>query len=85
MSGGRNKAPYTDVYALAATLYFLLTGKIPVAACDFRADGAVLELPKHLNPQISDRTNDTILQGMNLVGSDRPQSIQEFLNLLGIS
>ncbi len=75
--------PYTDVYALAATLYVLLTGNEPVPA-DERAEGAVLPPPKHLNPQISDRTSQSILNAMNLVASDRPQSIPEFLTLLGI-
>ncbi|NEP51562.1 MAG: protein kinase, partial [Moorea sp. SIO3C2] len=74
---------YTDVYALAATLYFLLTGNEPVPA-DERVEGAVLLPPKHLNPQISGRINRAILHGMNLVASDRPQSIPEFLTLLGI-
>lgn len=79
--------PYTDVYALAATLYVLLTGHEPVPAderADERVEGAVLPPPNHLNSQISDRINRAILHAMNLVPRDRPQSIPEFLNLLGI-
>ncbi|NEO39031.1 MAG: protein kinase [Moorea sp. SIOASIH] len=75
--------PYTDVYALAATLYVLLTGKKPVSA-DERIQGAELPAPKDFNPKISGRINRAILNAMNLVASDRPQSIPEFLALLGI-
>jgi eukaryotic-like serine/threonine-protein kinase len=72
---------YTDVYGLAATLYAILTGELPVAA-PARAENTPLVAPKQLNPDISDRINQAILQGMAFQHHERPQSIQQWLQLL---
>ncbi len=72
---------YTDVYALAATLYYLLTVQIPFPA-QFRNQGINLVPPQKHKPAISDRTNHAILKGMELQPDNRPQSIQEWLSLL---
>lgn len=73
-------APYTDVYALAATLYSLLTQEIPFPA-NFRKTGIPLPPPKQFNDKISDRVNDAILAGMTLEPSGRPQTVREWLEL----
>jgi len=80
----------TDVYGLAATLYFLLTGKRPIPALDRDAeirDGRKDPLvpPKQLNRQISDRVNQAILQGMALKATDRPQSMREWRKLVSLT
>jgi serine/threonine protein kinase len=72
---------YTDVYALAATLYYLLTVQIPFPA-QFRRQGINLIPPQKHNPEISDRTNYAILKGMELQPENRPQSMAEWLSLL---
>ena len=72
---------YTDVYALAATLYYLLTVEIPFPA-QFRNQGINLVPPQKHKPEISDRTNYAILKGMELQPYNRPQSILEWLSLL---
>ncbi|GBF80810.1 serine/threonine-protein kinase [Aphanothece sacrum] len=71
---------YTDVYALAATLYNILTDQVPIPA-QFRAYAA-LPPPNQFNNQISDRVNNAILKGMELKPANRPQTIQQFLDLL---
>lgn len=78
------RGAYTDVYALAATLYALLTGEMPMPS-PVRAFGTVLEPAKQLNPKISDRVNQGILQGMAMKPEERPQSVAEWLGLLGRS
>jgi serine/threonine protein kinase len=78
---------HSDVYALAATLYFIVTKTKPVDALlrnairtETQRDS--LRPPKDINPYISDRVNNAILVGMKLRPKDRPASIREWLSLL---
>lgn len=70
-------SPQTDVYALGATLYYLLCGKVPPEASDVVNDG----LPS-LPYTISKSTRDAIEQAMQPRKKDRPQTMKEFLELL---
>ncbi|MEG4801946.1 serine/threonine-protein kinase [Microcoleus sp. ARI1-B5] len=72
---------YTDVYSLAATLYVMLTGELPFPS-QFRKQNIPLTPPKQFNSEISDRVNAAIMKGMELEPQNRPQSVQEWLNLL---
>ncbi|MBK1988111.1 protein kinase [Sphaerospermopsis aphanizomenoides BCCUSP55] len=77
------RGAFTDVYALAATLYKVLTGKEPEGAVS-RTMGEPLAPPNKLNPNISDRVNRAILKGLELKSEKRPQSVQDWLKLLKI-
>ncbi|RMF23068.1 MAG: hypothetical protein D6756_09410, partial [Cyanobacteria bacterium J083] len=72
----------TEVYALAATLYYLLTGKKPIDADIRYEQNEELIAPQVYNNQISDRLNYAILAGMQIHSQDRPQSIEDWLELL---
>lgn len=72
---------FVDVYALAGTLYFLLTATLPTNAMD-RMMQVPLTSVKQLNPQVSEKTSFAIAQGMTLSPQDRTQTIKEWLNLL---
>ena len=75
---------YTDVYALAATLYSLLTNRVPIPA-NYRAEEDVkLSPPQKFNQQISDKVNAAILKGMELEPVNRPQTVREFREMLGL-
>lgn len=72
---------YTDVYALAATLYYLLT-KTPPTPAFMRALNYPLKPPFQINPNISDAVHKAILQGMEMDATKRPQSVQKWLAML---
>ena len=72
---------YTDVYGLAATLYFLLTGEVPTAASD-RAMGVLLPPVEQLNPLIGKTVARAVMQGLEIEVAKRPQSVREFLDRL---
>ncbi|WP_341735478.1 serine/threonine-protein kinase [Microcoleus sp. CAWBG640] len=72
---------YTDVYSLAATLYVMLTGKLPFPS-QVRKENIPLTPPKQHNNKISDRVNAAIIKGMELEPQNRPQSVQKWLDLV---
>ena len=75
------RGKFSDVYSLAATLYYLLTAQLPIPATS-RAAGIELIPPKDHNSNISDTVNRAILVGMEFEGQNRPQSVEEWLVLL---
>jgi serine/threonine protein kinase len=77
------RGAFTDVYALAATLYSVLTGELPTIS-PMRAIGTELEEAKKINSSISDKVNQAIIKGMELKPENRSQSINEWLSLLNI-
>lgn len=72
----------SDIYALGATLYHLLTGRAPATAQERFLRPDALPAPRSINPQLSARTEKAILAAMAMHPEDRPQSIEDFRALL---
>lgn len=66
-------SPASDVYALGATLYFLLHGKRPVSAV-LRASGTPLLMRRNLSQDVKDIINAS----MKLVKGERASSVDVF-------
>ncbi len=75
---GRQGA-WTDVYALCATMYKLLTGQTPVSAMD-RMDSEML-LPSALGVKISPAQEEVLFKGLALSVKDRIQTVGELIAL----
>ena len=72
------KGSYTDIYALGASLYYILTGQVPIEAAA-RLTEDLIE-PKFFNPKIPEEANRTIMKAMQLKVIDRYQTVQEFMD-----
>jgi serine/threonine-protein kinase len=75
-------SPCPDIYSLGATMYNLLTGKIPTESI-LRATRP-LDNPSERNPDITPKTEGVILKAMQINPSDRFQTIAEMMEALDI-
>lgn len=69
----------SDIYAMAATLHHLLTGRDPKGETPW-----VYPPVRQLNPAISTKVQAALSQALETDRSKRPQNMAEFRNLLGV-
>ena len=74
---GIEQGSWTDVYAMGATFYRALTGKLPTSASD-RAAGRELPTIRRLGVQIPETAETAILRALNLKPTERYVSIRDF-------
>ena len=73
------QGPYTDVYSMAATLYYAITGNRPDDALE-RQDEDDMPLPSSLGARISKAQEDVLLKAMEVDYEKRFQTMKEFRN-----
>lgn len=68
--------PWSDIYALCAAFYFIITGKVPEAAMD-RMDLDQLRPPSEMGVEIPPKLERLLMKGLSYKAADRPQSVIE--------
>ena len=76
--GVKTFTPQADIYALGATLFHMLTGKVPAISTDVSTKYIYTNLPEG----ISDRTMNALNLAMQKRKEDRPETMEKFLQIL---
>jgi len=76
------QGPWTDLYALAGTCYFMLTGRAPLPATARVLTDELVPLARQTLPGCSRRMLEMLDWAMAVRPQDRPQSVAEFREAL---
>ena len=72
------QGPFTDVYGLCATLYYCITGQVPLDAPN-RLEEDALARPSSLGAKISAQHEAALLRGLNPQPKERTQSVTQLM------
>ena len=75
------QGPWTDVYALCAVLYRMLTGKVPEPAMD-RLFSDNLKRPEELGVPVTSAVSEAVMRGLAVKKEERIQSVRELMDAL---
>ena len=75
------QGPYTDIYALAATIYYCVTGVIPPSSAD-RLGEDTLQSPIALGAALTVQQETALLWALSIQPGARPQSMEAFAAML---
>jgi len=71
------QGPWTDIYAVGATFYHLITGQQPPEALERMVEDALVP-PRQLKVDISESEENALLTALSVKSSERYQSVQDF-------
>lgn len=74
--------PFSDIYALSATLYHLITGELPLDAASRASGTRALPSPTQLRSEIPQAVSEAVMMGLNISSNERPSNVQAFLQML---
>ena len=75
------QGPFTDVYAMAATYYYAVTGRVPPDAIDRIGEDSLIA-PSSLGVKLSRNAEDALYKALEVQHSDRHQTMAEFMRHL---
>ncbi|SCX95916.1 Protein kinase domain-containing protein, partial [Lachnospiraceae bacterium XBB2008] len=73
-----NQGAWTDIYALASTMYRMITGTVPQESTDRVLNGDKVVAVNKLVSDVPKKISDAIMHGLAVKVSDRPQKISDF-------
>lgn len=76
------QGPYTDIYALAATAYFMLTGNPPPEPQEQMIGNRKLVAPSLQRRDIRPEDEAWLLKALEIKKEDRPQTVQDWRRLI---
>ncbi len=76
-----NHGPWTDIYSICATFYYMITGKMPEQATDRLIEDTLIP-PLELDVDITPKQEAVLLKGLAVKAADRYQSASELKNAI---
>lgn len=75
------QGPWTDIYSLAATMYYMLTGKVPVPVLERESETSCRKMQENLK-QLPPALAEVLEKGMAFQPEDRYPDLMAFLDAL---